>query len=122
MTSIPAEERLRYHFPTQKTFQSFTAINFTKRYEIGQSVSERIDNDRTRGPIEGNFSFDNGNVVLYFLVADLMMARVSNDLLGASDLNTTKKCKTRQLLDTSRSFSRHQVLVYVSHVMCFRSC
>jgi len=30
-----------------------------------------------------------------------MMSRVSNDLLGASDSNTTKKCKTRQLLDTS---------------------
>jgi len=30
-----------------------------------------------------------------------MMSRVSNDLLGASDINTTKKCKTRQLLDTS---------------------
>ena len=29
------------------------------------------------------------------------MSRVSNDLLGASDLSTTKKCKTRQLLDTS---------------------
>jgi len=30
-----------------------------------------------------------------------MMAAVSNNLLGASDKNTTKKCKTTQLLDTS---------------------
>ena len=47
-------------------------------------------------------------VGLYKLDSDLKMVAVSSDLLGASDKITSKKCKTRQLLDTSRSFSRHQ--------------
>ena len=63
------------------------------------------------------FNCDNRHVKSYFLVSDLMMAAVSNNLLGASDKNTTKKCKTTQLLDTSRSF-----LDISSFVMCLIMC
>lgn len=45
------------------------------------------------------------------------MAVVSNDLLGASDKNISMKWKTRQLLDTSRSFFDTKFLGYVSHNM-----
>ena len=50
------------------------------------------------------------------------MVAVSSDLLGASDKITSKKCKTRQLLDTSRSFLDTKLLGYVSHNMYFGSC